>query len=89
MQVWVRVNRPPSNGNCSVTPRKGVALTTSFNLACNNWIDAEGQYPLSYSFTAYRSGRYVMSDTYAKSARAYLRVTLTLSWRLVQDKQQH
>lgn len=79
MQVWVRVNRPPSNGNCTVIPRKGVALTTSFNLGCKNWIDAEGQYPLSYGFTAYRSGRYVITRSYATPARAYLRTGDTLS----------
>jgi hypothetical protein len=59
MQVWVHVNHPPSGGNCSVTPTAGVALTTTFAVACRHWMDAEGHYPLSYSFTAYRSGGYV------------------------------
>jgi hypothetical protein len=58
VQVWVQVNRPPSGGNGTIVPRKGIALKTNFALACEHWIDAENHYPLSYSFVAYRSGRY-------------------------------
>ena len=56
-QVGVLVNSPPDLGNVTVSPRKGTALSTTFQLAAQQWSDPEGNLPLTYSFSAvYPSG---------------------------------
>lgn len=37
----VRINRGPTNGNCSIEPKNGTSLTM-FNVSCWNWFDADG-----------------------------------------------
>lgn len=55
-QVIVRLNEPPVRGNCTVAPNRGMALVTTFTLACQGWSDTEGHYPLAYSYMAARNG---------------------------------
>ncbi|XP_027058239.1 sperm receptor for egg jelly-like, partial [Pocillopora damicornis] len=40
--------RPPTGGNCSITPPSGISLKTDFNLRCSNW--ESDNTPLSYQF---------------------------------------
>ena len=40
--------RPPTGGNCSITPPNGISLKTDFNLSCSNW--ESDNTPLSYQF---------------------------------------
>lgn len=54
-QVLVRVNYPPSGGNCTVAPSSGRALDTIFQMRSHNWVDVEGHYPLSYQYYVVRS----------------------------------
>jgi len=49
-ELSVVVNSPPSSGSFVVSPGSGVALTTSFTLACASWVDDESDLPLSYAF---------------------------------------
>lgn len=56
--MWVRVNHPPSGGNCTVTPSTGRALETIFQIRSYNWVDVDSHYPLSYQYSVVRkSGR--------------------------------
>jgi hypothetical protein len=55
LQIIVRVNYPPSSGNCTAQPTSGTALVTDFVLRCARWTDQEGHYPLTYTFSALRS----------------------------------
>ncbi len=46
-EIAVVVNAPPTSGTLSTTPATGgVALTTIFDVACNNWVDAIDDLPL-------------------------------------------
>jgi hypothetical protein len=55
-QVVVRVSRPPSGGNCTVTPRRGAALSMLFHVQCSGWrAEDSGFGPLSYSFEAIKA----------------------------------
>ena len=40
-EVSVVVNSPPSTGSFLVSPTEGVALTTSFSLSCEAWVDED------------------------------------------------
>jgi hypothetical protein len=40
--VTLAVPHPPRGGSCSVSPPSGIAMTTSFVLACQNWVDGYG-----------------------------------------------
>ena len=41
--VTLKVNQPPINGKCKVTPKIGQALTDRFNFSCDNqWEDMDG-----------------------------------------------
>jgi hypothetical protein len=53
-------------GTCYVAPRRGVAVTTIFNMSCNGWSDAEADVPLTYHFTAHRD----TGETYALGAES-------------------
>jgi len=46
----VYANAPPASGLCSIYPLSGVALSTSFTIACKHWIDPQGLEPLSYAY---------------------------------------
>jgi len=37
----VRLNRPPSNGSCSISPHNGTTTTTLFTISCHNWFDED------------------------------------------------
>ena len=39
---------PPTGGTCSITPSRGIALKTDFNLTCSDW--KSDSTPLSYQF---------------------------------------
>ena len=39
---------PPTGGTCSITPSRGIALKTDFNLTCSDWNSDNN--PLSYQF---------------------------------------
>jgi len=39
---------PPTGGTCSITPSRGIALETDFNLTCSDW--KSDSTPLSYQF---------------------------------------
>jgi hypothetical protein len=56
LQLVIKVNSPPRSGNCTVTPHKGKALSTTFRVACVRWVDEDGNYPLNYQYIAYRRG---------------------------------
>jgi hypothetical protein len=55
--IWV--NRPPENGTITMSaPPEGlISLSTRAVVACNNWIDPEGDYPLSYKYELLASGQ--------------------------------
>ena len=48
--VAVSVNQPPRNGYVTVSPRTGVEATTEFQLLAAQWVDGDGDYPLTYRF---------------------------------------
>jgi hypothetical protein len=52
-QIQIKVNSPPSPGSLDVQPSSGEVLLTTFQISCNNWVDAH--LPLQYSF-AYTGG---------------------------------
>eukprot|EP00937_MAST-01D_sp_MAST-1D-sp2_P002556 g2556.t1 len=45
----VRVNMPPSSGDCSVSPSVGEAMTDIFSISCSGWRDADPE-PLTYEY---------------------------------------
>jgi hypothetical protein len=49
----VMVNSPPSPGSCFCKPVFGLALTTTFDLSAQNWVDIDGDLPLSFQFGFY------------------------------------
>jgi hypothetical protein len=54
----VRVAAAPHGGNCTVTPKAGVALSTRFQLDCSGWrpqAAVTDMGPLTYSFQAFRA----------------------------------
>jgi hypothetical protein len=46
--IAVSVNAPPTPGACSVSPKSGVELTTSFEMIASYWVDHDT--PISYEF---------------------------------------
>jgi hypothetical protein len=89
LQVLIRVNRPPSGGNCTALPTKGVALVTPVLLRCQGWRAHSNPFPVTYSFTAFKAGgdRISLSQTQnASSLQVELGVLclmylLKLTWR--------
>lgn len=62
-------------GDCSVTPRQGKGLNTTFNVTAGNWTDPD--LPLAYSFTyevvgVAGSGRVPIQDFQPASATSFL-----------------
>jgi hypothetical protein len=45
-EIGVVINTPPVAGACTVEPPSGVAVTTTFALACSDWTDVTGDLPL-------------------------------------------
>ena len=39
--MYVKINKPPEGGACSVDPQQGTALTTTFTISCWDWKDPE------------------------------------------------
>ena len=54
--VTVTTNSPPIDGAMSVTPRRGEALQTAFNLQTGGWSDPENNLPFAYGFSYLSSG---------------------------------
>jgi hypothetical protein len=69
-QVAIRVARPPTGANCTVTPSRGKALTTDFRVKCWGWAAGDALAgPLTYAFQAVTSdGARVALGTYNTSA---------------------
>ncbi|XP_033750161.1 uncharacterized protein LOC117334568 isoform X2 [Pecten maximus] len=42
MSLDVKVNTPPANGSCSVSPSTGQVSLTLFNFTCTDWADTDG-----------------------------------------------
>lgn len=40
--MYVKINKPPEGGSCSVDPQQGTALKDKFFIECWDWIDPEG-----------------------------------------------
>ena len=45
-------NSPPKNGSCSISPQRGITLSTQFTFSCSRWIDDD--LPLEYQFSTGR-----------------------------------
>jgi len=52
ISIMVNINSGPSGGACAASPSNGYALSTLFTLSCSSWTDAEGDFPLTYTFQA-------------------------------------
>ena len=35
-------NQVPRNGTCAISPTRGYAMDTLFNISCSNWVDPDG-----------------------------------------------
>ena len=46
VEYLLKVNSPPSGGECTVTPKEGFVLETKFNIRCVGWYDEDR--PLTY-----------------------------------------
>lgn len=53
-QISLYPNRPPSNGTATCSPLTGLSLTTNFTIAAKWWTDADGDLPLSYTYSTDR-----------------------------------
>ena len=49
-EISLAANGPPTNGYLTVTPTRGVAMTTTFVLASNGWTADAASLPLMYDF---------------------------------------
>ena len=38
---FLKLNKAPENGTCSIEPREGVAIVTQFEALCEGWVDPE------------------------------------------------
>ena len=54
-KMTVVVNTPPSGGVCSLTPTRGRALSTTFDVLCERWADED--LPISYQIGYYPQGQ--------------------------------
>ena len=50
----VKVNKPPKEGSCTVTPKDGLPLETEFEVSCSGFIDPDE--PLAYEFFFTKDG---------------------------------
>ena len=39
----LKKNKLPQDGHCTVSPRKGLAMTTLFKISCTGWKDLDGK----------------------------------------------
>jgi hypothetical protein len=46
----VTINNPPKYGKVKISPKKGTALETQFDITGKNWVDPDEDYPLYYEF---------------------------------------
>lgn len=69
-KVAIRVARPPSGANCTVSPSRGKALLTDFRLQCWGWVAGDALAgPLSYTFQAVKAdGARIALGTHNSSA---------------------
>ena len=49
-EISLTTNSPPSSGVVNVRPTNGIALTTSFFISSNGWVDDLTDYPISFDF---------------------------------------
>ena len=64
--------RPPTGGNCSITPSSGISLKTDFILTCSNW--ESDNTPLSYLF------QYRLKDSLYNVLYRGVNKTISTSW---------
>ncbi len=60
--VSFTVNAPPSGGSCSILSYDtgvpaGIAMTTTFNALCQNWLGQADDFPFQYSLASYTVDR--------------------------------
>ena len=49
--IMVKVNEPPSGGDCYLNTYDGIALSTTFTISCIGWTDPDGTVPIpNYEF---------------------------------------
>jgi REJ domain len=51
--IILPTNQPPAYGRISVSPQKGIAFLTRFQLSCSDWMDAD--LPMKYKFAFWRN----------------------------------
>ena len=39
--MYVKINKPPENGSCTISPQQGVAFEDKFWINCSDWVDPE------------------------------------------------
>ncbi|XP_028400602.1 uncharacterized protein LOC114523771 [Dendronephthya gigantea] len=71
VEYLLRVNKPPIDGRCSVTPKEGFALETLFNISCSHWWDED--IPLTYLIEAH-SGDHQTYLTSGKQSSLLIRL---------------
>lgn len=49
----IKVNRPPSGGTLQVSPKRGLAMETQFQISFSGFFDTD--YPISYQIIVYLS----------------------------------
>lgn len=50
------VNLPPKGGTCTISPKSGLAMNTSFTIACKDWSDVD--LPLTYKYGVVKGKKY-------------------------------
>lgn len=56
-----KVNSPPTSGSLSLSPTSGEELKTTFVMQAMDWLDFEGDLPLTYSYSFKRSSENLLS----------------------------
>lgn len=48
--IFLHINQPPEDGNCTIEPETGKALLDLFSINCKGWLDPEGGAIEHYGF---------------------------------------
>ena len=40
--MYVKINKPPEGGVCTINPQQGIAFEDKFFIECRDWVDPEG-----------------------------------------------